>query len=257
MSTDYTDFSGLTTPADRIVETVVSPFTDATIRKGLIAGIDRRTAATIAKGLTVSHDVAYVPKGRLELPAGLVPLMKQHKRYLQGRGFDADDLVRLWGIQAIGLAVDLAWRIFIPAYYQGQVVSWTTRSISDNVTSRYWSAGQDQESMPLKHLLYGEQYCQNTVIVTEGPLDAWAIGPGAVSVCGVSYTQQQVSRMVRYPTRVICFDNEPDAQRRALKLAESLSAFNGDTYNVLLSGKDAASSPKREIELLRREFLEN
>ena len=37
--TDYTDFSGLTTPADRMVETVVSPFTDATIRKGLITGI--------------------------------------------------------------------------------------------------------------------------------------------------------------------------------------------------------------------------
>ena len=58
--------------------------------------------------------------------------------------------------------------------------------------------------------------------------------------------------------RVVCYDNSPDAQRRANELCEVLSVFPGETINVQLdTGDDPASADRAEIELLRRTYLEN
>ena len=68
----------------------------------------------------------------------------------------------------------------------------------------------------------------------------------------VSYTRAQVERIAKYPVRVICFDSEKGAQDRALRLARELEVFPGETSNVRLSGKDAATSPKAETRELQR-----
>ena len=36
-------------------------------------------------------------------------------------------------IFGIGIAPRLQWRIWIPIHYHGEIVSWTTRSLSDNI----------------------------------------------------------------------------------------------------------------------------
>lgn len=195
------------------------------------------------------------PEGKLVLPAGLGPLGIAHTRYLRGRGLDPGEVLRVWGIGGLGRSGSLPWRIWIPIRSRdGEVVSWTTRSLSDRVASRYLSAEPHQERLHHKTLLYGEEYCSHAIIIVEGPLDVWKIGPGAVAVLGLSITRAQVLRMASYPTRVICFDNEPDAQRRAGKLAEQLQGFAGTTYRVLLDAKDPGSASERELRKLR-EFL--
>lgn len=196
-------------------------------------------------------------KGRLQMPKGVEGLHPAHRKYLWSRGYNNEgiyQLIKLWGIQAIGIASHLSWRIFIPIYYQGRMVSWTTRSISNKVT-RYISASLEQESMPHKELLYGEDYVRHGIIIHEGPTDTWSTGPGAVSTFGIGYTKAQLNRMAKYPTRAVCFDNEPEAQKRANSLCDDLSVFPGETYNVQLDSKDPASASKKEIKKLRRQFL--
>lgn len=195
-------------------------------------------------------------RGKLELPKGVGPLVKAHRRYLtEQRGFDPDKLVKLWGIGGIAMATQLSWRIFIPIHYRGQVVSWTTRSIG-GVGLRYVSARADQEAINHKTLLYGEDYVRHGVIVHEGTTDAWAVGPGAVATCGTGFTRAQVRRISKYPVRAICFDNVPEAQERARELCDLLTPFDGETCNVVLDAKDAATAPKRDLRRLRKEFLE-
>lgn len=195
------------------------------------------------------------PKGTLKLPDGVGKLLPAHKFYLRNvRGFDVSNLKRLWGIKGIGIAPKLAWRVFIPITLRGQTVSWTTRSINDKGL-RYWSAGEQEESIPHKTLLYGEDYARHSIIIVEGPLDVWAIGPGAVATCGTGFSREQIKRMIAYPIRVVCFDKDATAQQRAERLCDQLMAFPGDTYNVTLTGKDAASSPKTEVRKLRKRFL--
>ncbi len=217
--------------------------------KGLVtgAGLDTETyPKAVAK-----------PKGKLLLPSGHGPLLRSHRRYLASRGYDADVLETLWELKGIGgTAPKLRWRILIPVISEGKAVSWTTRKINDESDApRYISAKPEDEDQPLKSVLYGEDYCRTTIVIVEGAFDVWRIGPGAVATCGTGFSRSQINRMVKFPRRVVCFDNEPTAQERARKLCTMLELFNGETFNVQLDAKDASSAPQKEINRLRKSFL--
>lgn len=192
------------------------------------------------------------PRGKLVIPKGVGDLLPIHKRYLKDRGFDTDELVKLWGVQGIGLTLHLAWRIFIPITFRGKVVSWTTRSIAPNAEVRYVTARPEEESINHKDILFGEDFCTHAVVVVEGCFDAMKIGPGSVAVMGVNYSKAQVLRLSRFPIRSVVFDAEPNAQRRARKLCDELSAYGGTTRLVQLESKDPGYCTKKELKTLRQ-----
>jgi len=198
-------------------------------------------------------------KGKLILPKGIQPLkeLPLHQKYLRNRGYNWRKLEKLWRIQGIPLAVNLSWRIFIPITFQGDVVSWTTRSISKQEgILRYISASPEQEAIAHKTLLYGEEYARQAIIITEGPFDAMRIGPGAVATLGIGFSTAQVQRMIRFPIRAILFDSELEAQKRAKKLMEALVDFPGETMICQLeTGKDAGEADEEEIRQIRKEIL--
>jgi hypothetical protein len=230
-----------------------------------------RTCIDFAKrfrGARVGRDLR--PRGRLELPSGLphtdwpsgltpaeAGLLPIHCEYLRSRGFDPQEMVRLWHLRGIGIHEKLSWRLFIPVFHDGKAVSWTTRAVGNvDHGKRYWSAKAEQEELPHKELLYGMDYCRNAVIVHEGCTDAWNTGPGAVATFGVKTTEAQVRAIATFPLRVICFDSEPEAQIRAGRMCEALWCLPGRTERVELDSKDAGSAPKKEIALLRKLYLE-
>lgn len=190
--------------------------------------------------------------GRLLPPAAISPLGSVHRAYLTQRGFVADDVARLWGVQGIGNASRLGWRLYIPIHLHGEVVSWTTRSIKPKAEQRWISASAEQEAVHHKNILYGADYARHAIIIHEGPTDVWATGPGAVATCGTGFTEAQLLAMARYPIRVVCFDNGAAAQRRARELADMLSPFPGTTRNVQLeTGDDPAEAERAELDELR------
>lgn len=196
----------------------------------------------------------YEPKkqGTLKLPKGRTELLKAHKTYLTDRGIDPDEVQALWKIQGIGIAHRLQWRLFIPVYIDGEMVSWTTRSISNEAIIRYVSAPTEEESVSLKDTLYGIDLARSAVIVCEGPIDCWRIGPGAVATFGTAYTKSQLNLISKFPRRVICFDNEILAQIEALKIVSALSALPGETINVTLEAKDPGEASEEELRELRK-----
>ena len=195
------------------------------------------------------------PRGQLLIPPGVEPLRRPHRVYLRERGFDPDEVSRLWGVKGIGVAARLAWRLWAPIHHCGKVVSWTTRAIGDG--RRYISAAEDEESISHKSILYGADYVRHAVVICEGPTDVWRIGPGAVATLGLTYTMAQTLLLSVYPIRVVCFDREREAQKRAKKLARELQVYPGETCVVELeTGEDAALASDEEIENLRKEYLE-
>ena len=194
-------------------------------------------------------------QGKYTEPKGVEPLTPKlkHWQYLIDRGFwNPEELVRLWAVKAVGRQFNVGWRLFIPVYYRSEAVSWTTRSLVDHGL-RYVSAKPSQEKYPHKELLYGEDYARSSVVVCEGPLDVWKIGPGAVCTFGTSFSQAQVYRLSKYPRRYVCFDQEPEARQRAQSLAESLSVFDGETHVLELeTGKDPGSCDESELHQIRR-----
>ena len=193
-------------------------------------------------------------KGLLGTPSCVGPLQYAHIEYLYKRGFDYKEIQRLWQIKGIGIAGQLKWRLFIPIHYRNQVVSWTTRSLREG-SGKYISAEPSQELLPHKDMLYGEDYVRHCAIITEGPLDVWAIGPGAVATFGTAFSKQQILRLLKVPRRIVCFDNEKEAQRQARKLCDMLGVFDGETINVTLKAKDPGEAKHKELKKLRK-FLE-
>ena len=222
-------------------------------------GQDRSQAAESLRGLDLGIRAPRKSPatGRYSPPSCIGPLMPNHTAYLRKRRLDPDTAVRLWGARGIGIAPKLSWRIFLPVVHLGQEVSWTTRATGKNAVQRYISAAPDQEEIPLKSLLYGEDMARNVVIVVEGPLDAMRVGPGCVATFGLNVSPAQVARIAQFPLRVICMDNDDRAQRVGNQIARDLSVFPGETFLVRLeSGDDPGSADSEEIAELRQRFLE-
>lgn len=221
-----------------------------------ILKIDGQTAShlnSILKSSLMQQAPMPKPRGRLRYPAGTGGLKRPHKRYLSRRGYNPQEIEELWHVRGTGAVSTLPWRLILPIENGGAPVSWTSRSISDNVNPRYRTASPGEESEDHRKLIYGIDYCLHSIIVHEGPLDAWRTGPGAVATLGLTPSQTQLRAISRFPLRIICFDSTPDAQHRAAEIADVLSAFPGDTIKVELeTGKDAAEASYEEILSLRK-----
>jgi hypothetical protein len=228
---------------------------DASQISKLLKGIERETFEPKARE----------KKGELVLPKPLEALTKAHLTYLEDRGFEGvqlSELIRLWKVQACGpftrvktpegKKINLAWRLFIPFINGGEIVSWTTRTISEKVSLRYISAPPDCEAISHKDILYGQDYCSHAACAVEGPIDVWRGGPGFVATAGTQYTRAQVNALSRYAIRGVCFDNEPEAQRSARMLCDELSAFPGKTLLFQIDSKDLGEASAKEIRSIRR-----
>ncbi len=194
--------------------------------------------------------------GKLKIPEGVGPLLPAHRNYLRQRGFDPEKIEKLWGLQGLGIAPRLGWRILIPVYFQGRMVSWTTRAITEDTERRYLNAEPSEEEISPKQILFGSDFVRHAVVICEGAFDAMRIGPGAVATMGLAYSRSQLSQMANYPVRIVVFDNEPQAQDRAKELCKVLTPFPGTTSNVCLDAKDPGCADPTEIQELRNQFLE-
>lgn len=199
-----------------------------------------------------THTPTERPRGKLTLPNGIGPLLDCHRAYLKRRGIDPDAAEKLFGVQGIGFAVKLGWRLFLPVTMNGEQASWTTRTIRSGSDFKYVSAKPEEEAYPHKNLLYGSCLTRSVVIVCEGPLDAIRIGPGAVATFGVNYSPAQVRRIAKYPTRIVALDTDTAGRRAADKLCAELSCFAGRTIKVELEAHDAGDASDREIRMLRK-----
>ncbi len=129
-----------------------------------------KCGATRKQSQEFFKDAEAVPEGPQKKRTGLVepkhrgPLLDAHKQYLDERGFDPEEIARIWKVEGIGLAARLAWRLYIPITLDTKRVSWTTRAISSKISQRYISASAEEEAINHKHIVYGLDYCQHSAI---------------------------------------------------------------------------------------------
>jgi hypothetical protein len=76
-----------------------------------------------------------------------------------------------------------------------EMVAWTARKLEDEQPGGKW----EHSYTTIGRLFYGLDIASKykTIVVTEGPGDAWAVGPQAVSVLGKTIQQEKV-RMLRH-----------------------------------------------------------
>ncbi|MBU2395670.1 MAG: toprim domain-containing protein [Gammaproteobacteria bacterium] len=180
-----------------------------------------------------------------------------HKKYLEGRNFDPDFLIRKYHLKATGNSGEYKFRIIIPVHINKRLVTFTSRDVTGLSRARYKAASREKSILPVSSCLYNVDSVKDKALIVEGPTDVWRIGDGCVATFGTSYTQDQVSMLVRTGARrfFVMFDPEETAQQQARKLAYDLASVKSQVEILELpGGNDPGSLDYDSVLSLRREI---
>lgn len=221
-----------------------------------LTGLSPKEIRAILGDIESIRYVTQQAPGKLKIPPNINRLHSIHKNYLHHRGFSykqIKELIDKWKIRGFDWkGKEYAWHIFIPIYADNQLISWTTRSIADGDTKKYKHAPSEMEKFPGKNTLYGIDFCQHSILVVEGPLDVWKVGPGAAAILGTAYTRAQMLAISRFQNRYICLDEDEPGRKAAAKLTGQLMMFPGSTFNIRLNAKDPGEASDNELADLRK-----
>ena len=183
-------------------------------------------------------------------------LDKPYRDYLIKRKFDPDILIKKYGITAGGPVGEWKFRIIIPIYYEGQLVSWQGRDITGQQELRYKTLSTEKSVVDPKSILYDIDNCKKDYIgVCEGVFDKFRLGDDFVATLGTSMRESQYRLLSIYKKIYIVFDPEETAQLRAKKVAERLSIFGikVEIVNTELD-HDPGDMTEEEAKNLRKEL---
>lgn len=200
------------------------------------------------------------------LPINTTDLTNAHKRYLKRRGFSPKKLQRIWklkGTNSMGYVKladgTISWykfRIIAPIFFEGKLVSYQGRDITEKSKLKYKACPKELEARDHKHCLYGLDLVEgDSVVVCEGITDTWRLGPGAVATFGVEYTTAQLKLLTRFRRRFILFDaKDPAAIKQAKKLAGELKIYSGTSEVIDLTEGDPGSMTQSDAVSLMNEL---
>jgi len=209
-----------------------------------------------------------VSKGKnIELPGVPIENKDRFFNYLFNRNFDPFYLCNNYKIRSGGIIGDYSFRIIIPIYYKNVLVSFQARSIYSKEKCkeldilRYKNYPVELSKVNIKHILYNLDNCiEDWIVVVEGVFDCWRLGPKNISATmGTSMSPEQINLIAtRYKKVIFLFDNEKQAQDRARKYGEQLSALGVEVeiFNPEFE-HDPGDYTKEEEKIVRRELLLN
>ena len=201
---------------------------------------------------------------KLELPTDT--FTKAERKYLKSRGFEPGYLLKKYGIVGGGIDGDWKFRIIIPLYYNGQLLSWTGRSILSKEKlkqlnlPRYKNLSNKKSVRNLKELFFNIDNCRKkSVVLTEGAFDVLRFDGDAICSMGTELTESQINLLSeRFEKVFILFDNEPEAQEKARKFGLQLSSIGMDVEKVDAFGdfgkNDMGECSPEEIEIIKKEL---
>ena len=175
---------------------------------------------------------------KLQLPTDTLTVAE--RKYLKSRNFNPAFLNQKYKIVGGGITGKWKFRIIIPLILNGQVVSWTGRSIlSDKQQKklnipRYKNLSIEQSVINPKSVLYNLDNCKDRVaVLTEGAFDVIRLGDGFFCSFGTELDQSQISLIKeRFDKIFIMFDNEPEAQMKARKYGMQIASIGVDVEIV-------------------------
>lgn len=219
------------------------------------------------KGYTDLRGSAKTSQGRKEgaskkslkcvFPEGTGELSDRHRKYLEKRKFDPDKLVKLWGLKGTLVGGRYKWRILAPIIFEGQMVSYQGRDITNKSELKYKACAKEEEVIDHQNVVYGLDNVKGKVcVIVEGLADVWRLGYGAVCCFGISWTLSQVNLIAsRFKTVYVMFDGGEDAaNKQAYKLACLLSARGVEVEILELESGDPGDMPQDEADKLMREL---
>lgn len=198
-------------------------------------------------------------------PANVSKMSTRHKKYLEKRNFDPEKIENLWGVLGTNIIsilktgnniIDYKNRLLVPIYWNGKIVTFQTRDITDKSDYRYLACPQERELIHHKHILYGKsKYMKNTGILVEGITDVWRLGIHSAATFGIKYTPKQLRVISKLYNRVaVIFDDDPQAITQANILVSELKFRGVDAFRISIKG-DPGSMEQSEADYLVKQII--
>lgn len=230
-----------------------------------ILDVSWREARDLLKAHTTGHTEVRHPgmspaPTKVRLPIG-GPWSRVYD-YLEGRGFNPYHTINQWDLKPGHPGSPYKLRIIAPIYMDGRLVSYQGRDMLGR-EPKYKACPTAEEIYHHKYTMYGideatekKPLLGGAVVVVEGITDVWRLGAGAVATFGTGFTQQQVRLLAnRFDKHFVWFDNEPEAQRQADKLAQQLCGLGKEAMVVLSDKPDPAEVGGEEVAGVWRQLI--
>lgn len=195
-------------------------------------------------------------------PSGVTSLQRQHKQYLENRGFDPARIERIWKLMGTGPVsmlddIDYKHRIIAPILWEGETVSFQSRSLSDKAELRYKACSKEREVLHHKDILYHQIDRETKIgICTEGITDVWRMGENSFATFGIGYTEKQVTCISKlFSVVFIIYDPEPLAQKQAERLKNELRFRGVKTELITIDSSDPASMKQEDANYLVKQLI--
>lgn len=184
------------------------------------------------------------------LPVDYKPLTKGYfaYEYLMSRGLTQEDI----DYYQIGVG---AGRVIFPDYDKdGKLEYWVGRAY-DGSNPKYYNCEVD-DAVSRVSLIYNLGRFLRTgsrsLTVCEGPISAIAAGKDAVATYGKGFSPEQVARLNALDLGKVYVAFDPDAKKRAIKLAENLWREGVEIFLVPIPAcEDPASLGRSAFQLLK------
>lgn len=179
----------------------------------------------------------------IKFPEGSGELKKAHRDYLVQRNFDPDKLIKGYSLKGTGHIGNYKFRIIAPIYFNGKMVSYQGRDITNKSPVRYKACSKQKEIIHHKNILYNfdNAVSYKKCVLVEGITDVWRLGPGAIGTFGTSVTAPQKLLLKEFEQVYILYDNEEEAIKKAKMLSTELQSLGVDVYVINYDGANDPS----------------
>ena len=175
--------------------------------------------------------------------------------FLINRGFNRDVLNEFYVGACFNARDFLVNRTVVPMFYNGIIIGWSARAHDPNAKSKWIHS----KGLPRSQYLYNMDSIQDTVILTEGPLDCLKLHEAGCTSCaailGSSINSGQVNLLESKQVKkvVLLFDNDEAGKKATEESLKKLSKF--ETVVPKISGADPGDMDAQELKKELEGFL--
>lgn len=205
-----------------------------------------------------------IKKIREIIPPGSEGLHKYHRKYIEKRGYNPDELAKKYALRSappltFWNGIEYSNRVIIPILDSTgkKCISFQGRDITGKDKIRYKGCPNDLAGMNYKETLYNLHNCYSTgILVLEGVADVWRMGDNSVCTFGTSMKKAQLRLLSQFERVFFLFDPEPEAQAKARSAAVELAAMGVVTEVMRLdNGKDAGELSEKEAAYIKKQLF--
>lgn len=183
---------------------------------------------------------------------------KMHKDYLRSRGLKPLETIRKYKLRSVYNFGKYRFRIIIPIFKYGKIITYTSRDVSGYSKIKYLHAGPKECLVKAKNTIYGfdEIPKGGDAVLVEGVFDKWKLGSGAIGSFGTTISGKQMVELseMEINNLFIFFDNDKPGRIAAKRVSKELAPLAKHTEIIRLDidYEDPGKLTREQAELVMR-----